>query len=132
VHACGHDRASMCAHRVSRSSTASPCHVSTGIFPASPPMAAAQEGILLLVHGEVTDPAVDFFDREKVFIERHLKPLLQQLPDLKVTLYPDPDPSPSRNPNPTRVWPLRLPAPMAVQASRDRTKLERLSGRQRR
>ena len=48
------------------------------------PVMDLQEGILLLVHGEVTDPAVDFFDREKVFIERHLKPLLQQLPDLKV------------------------------------------------
>ena len=47
-------------------------------------MAPAQEGILLLVHGEVTDPAIDFFDREKVFIERHLKPLLQKLPELKV------------------------------------------------
>ena len=50
------------------------------------PMPAAQEGILLLVHGEVTDPDVDFFDREKVFIERHLKPLLQQLPELKARL----------------------------------------------
>ena len=58
----------------------------TGFFPKFDALAAAQEGILLLVHGEVTDPTVDFFDREKVFIERHLKPLLQQLPDLKVTL----------------------------------------------
>ncbi len=36
------------------------------------------------MHGEVTDPAVDFFDREKVFIERHLRPLVEALPDLKV------------------------------------------------
>lgn len=35
-----------------------------------------QAGLLLLVHGEVTDPDVDFFDREKVFIETKLKPLL--------------------------------------------------------
>ena len=34
--------------------------------------AAEREGIVLLVHGEVTDPAVDVFDREAVFIERHL------------------------------------------------------------
>ncbi|KAK9813603.1 hypothetical protein WJX73_010198 [Symbiochloris irregularis] len=40
----------------------------------------------LLIHGEVTDPAIDFFDREKVFIETRLKPLLRQLPDLKVVL----------------------------------------------
>ena len=45
-----------------------------------------QEGLLLLVHGEVTDPAVDFFDREKVFIETKLKPLLERLPELRVVL----------------------------------------------
>ncbi|MEN9539921.1 MAG: dihydroorotase [Cyanobacteriota bacterium] len=33
-------------------------------------------GMPLLIHGEVTDPAVDIFDREAVFIERHLQPLL--------------------------------------------------------
>lgn len=47
---------------------------------------AVQEGLLLLVHGEVTDPAVDFFDREKVFIETKLKPLLERLPELRVVL----------------------------------------------
>lgn len=41
-------------------------------------------GMPLLVHGEVTDPAVDIFDREKVFIERVLKPTLDDLPGLKV------------------------------------------------
>lgn len=41
-------------------------------------------GMPLLVHGEVTDPAVDIFDREKVFIDRVLKPTLDDLPDLKV------------------------------------------------
>jgi dihydroorotase len=40
----------------------------------------------LLVHGEVTDPGVDVFDREAVFIERILAPLLQRLPRLKVVL----------------------------------------------
>ena len=32
------------------------------------------------MHGEVTDSDVDFFDREAVFIERHLKPLLDEVP----------------------------------------------------
>ena len=41
-------------------------------------------GMPLLVHGEVTDPAVDIFDREAVFIERVLQPLLQDLPKLRV------------------------------------------------
>ena len=43
-------------------------------------------GMPLLIHGEVTDPAVDIFDREAVFIERHLTPLLQRFPGLKVVL----------------------------------------------
>jgi dihydroorotase len=38
----------------------------------------------LLVHGEVTDPQVDVFDREAVFIERVLAPLLREMPALKV------------------------------------------------
>jgi dihydroorotase len=38
----------------------------------------------LLVHGEVTDPAVDVFDREAVFIDRILRPLLHDMPDLRV------------------------------------------------
>jgi dihydroorotase len=41
-------------------------------------------GMALCVHGEVTDPAVDVFDREAVFIERVLAPLLRELPGLKV------------------------------------------------
>ena len=41
-------------------------------------------GMPLLVHGEVTDPAVDVFDREAVFIERVLQPLLRDLPELRV------------------------------------------------
>lgn len=43
-------------------------------------------GMPLLVHGEVTDTDVDVFDREAVFIERHLKPLLDRIPDLRVVL----------------------------------------------
>ncbi len=41
-------------------------------------------GMVFCVHGEVTDPAVDVFDREAVFIERVLTPLLRDLPGLKV------------------------------------------------
>lgn len=40
----------------------------------------------LLVHGEVTNPEVDIFDREEVFIERELIPLLADFPALRVTL----------------------------------------------
>ncbi|MRR49573.1 MAG: dihydroorotase [Rhodocyclaceae bacterium] len=43
-------------------------------------------GMPLLVHGEVTDPAVDIFDREAVFIEIVLQPLLKDFPGLKVVL----------------------------------------------
>lgn len=46
---------------------------------------AMQEvGMPLLTHGEVTDSDVDVFDREKVFIERHMQPLLKRMPALKV------------------------------------------------
>lgn len=41
-------------------------------------------GMPLLVHGEVTDPAIDVFDREKVFIERNMMPLLKRFPGLHV------------------------------------------------
>jgi dihydroorotase len=50
-----------------------------------PTLAAMQrEGLPLLVHGEVTDPEVDLFDREAVFIERVMQPLRQDFPELKV------------------------------------------------
>lgn len=41
-------------------------------------------GLVLLVHGEVTDPEIDIFDREKVFIDRVLAPLLRRHEGLKV------------------------------------------------
>ena len=43
-------------------------------------------GLPLLVHGEVTDPAIDLFDREKVFIDTVLAPLTQRFPQLKVVM----------------------------------------------
>lgn len=43
-------------------------------------------GLPLLIHGEVTDPHVDIFDRERYFIEQILQPLLVRFPALKVVL----------------------------------------------
>ena len=48
--------------------------------------AMQREGIPLLVHGEVTDPDVDVFDREAVFIDRVLAPLRRDLPALKIVM----------------------------------------------
>lgn len=48
--------------------------------------AMQEAGLPLLLHGEVTDPDVDLFDREAVFIERVLAPLLQRQPQLRVVL----------------------------------------------
>jgi dihydroorotase len=46
--------------------------------------AMQREGLLLLVHGEVTDAEIDIFDREAVFIDRVMRPLRQDFPELKV------------------------------------------------
>ncbi|MCA0256383.1 MAG: dihydroorotase [Proteobacteria bacterium] len=46
----------------------------------------AKIGLPLCVHGEVTTPEVDIFDREAVFIETVLDPLRKRLPELKVTM----------------------------------------------
>ena len=46
--------------------------------------AMQKAGLPLLVHAEVTDGDVDVFDREKVFIDRHMKPLIAKYPNLKV------------------------------------------------
>lgn len=50
-----------------------------------PALEAMQEhGLPLLIHGEVTDTEIDIFDRERVFIERHLIPLTQRFPALRI------------------------------------------------
>lgn len=54
------------------------------VYPALEAM--AETGLPLLVHGEVTDPEVDIFDRELRFIEDRLAPLLQRFPGLRVVL----------------------------------------------
>ena len=69
-----------------------PAHATTGsahgvtnitkIMPALEHM--ARIGMPLLIHGEVTDPHVDIFDREAVFIERTLSKLVRDLPELKI------------------------------------------------
>ena len=43
-------------------------------------------GMPLLIHGEVTDPNIDIFDREKVFIDQKLDFICKKLPELKITL----------------------------------------------
>lgn len=54
------------------------------IYPALEAM--AESGLLLLIHGEVTDADVDIFDREQRFLETTLAPLIQRLPELKIVL----------------------------------------------
>ena len=46
--------------------------------------AMQKAGMLLLVHGEVTSPEIDLFDREAVFIDQQLIPLRRDFPDLKI------------------------------------------------
>ncbi|CAG9460894.1 unnamed protein product [Pedinophyceae sp. YPF-701] len=45
-----------------------------------------EAGLVLCVHGEVVDPVIDMFDREGVFIDTVLKPLLDRVPDLRVVM----------------------------------------------
>lgn len=71
-----------------------PAHATTGsAFGVTDPLACTavfeamqRLGMPLLIHGEVTDPAIDIFDREAVFIERILTPLLANFPELRVVL----------------------------------------------
>jgi dihydroorotase len=67
--------------------TTNSAHGVTNIAALAPVLEAMQRvGLPLLVHGEVTDRAVDIFDREAVFIERTLAPLIRDFPGLKVVL----------------------------------------------
>ena len=54
------------------------------IYPALERMQAI--GMVLCIHGEVTDPDIDIFDREAVFIDRVLVPLTRDFPELKIVL----------------------------------------------
>lgn len=53
-----------------------------GLYPVFETM--SDVGMLLLIHGEVTDSHVDIFDREKCFIDQHLAPIHARFPDLKI------------------------------------------------
>jgi dihydroorotase len=67
--------------------TTNSAHGVTNIAAIRPVLERMQAiGMPLLVHGEVTDPDIDVFDREAVFIERVLTPLLRDLPSLRVVL----------------------------------------------
>ncbi|MEW9798565.1 dihydroorotase [Alteromonas sp. CYL-A6] len=57
----------------------------SGIESLYPVFEAMQEaGMLLLIHGEVTDNHIDIFDREKVFIDTHMEPIADTFSDLKM------------------------------------------------
>ncbi|HEY1328938.1 MAG TPA: dihydroorotase [Casimicrobiaceae bacterium] len=59
----------------------------TRIDRAYPALAAMErQGVVLAVHGEVTDPGVDMFDRERVFVERHLSRLVRDFPSLRIVV----------------------------------------------
>ena len=59
----------------------------TALDRAYPALAAMQEhDVVLSLHGEVTDPDVDVFDRERVFVERHLARIVRDFPALRVVV----------------------------------------------
>jgi dihydroorotase len=67
--------------------TTNSAHGVTDLAALEPVFAKMQEiGMPLLLHGEVTDPAVDIFDREAVYIERVLISLIEEFPTLKVIM----------------------------------------------
>jgi dihydroorotase len=67
--------------------TTNSAHGVTSIDRAMPVLERMAEiGMPLLVHGEATDPEIDVFDREAVFIERTLDPLRGRLPELRIVL----------------------------------------------
>jgi len=59
----------------------------TALAHAYPALAAMErEGLVLAIHGEVTDPDVDVFDRERVFVERELAAIVRDFPALRIVL----------------------------------------------
>ncbi|WP_392559472.1 dihydroorotase [Orbus mooreae] len=67
--------------------TTNSAHGVSSIQSVLPVLEAMQkQGVPLLIHGEVTDPAIDVFDREARFIDTILLPLMKALPELKVVL----------------------------------------------
>jgi dihydroorotase len=67
--------------------TTNSAHGVTGLDRVQPVLERmAGIGMPLLIHGEVTDPQIDVFDREAVFIDRVLDPLRRRLPELRIVL----------------------------------------------
>ena len=67
--------------------TTNSSHGVTDVARLAPVFAAMERaGMVLCVHGEVTDPAVDIFDREAVFLDRVLAPLIARFPGLRIVL----------------------------------------------
>jgi len=59
----------------------------TALARAYPALAAMErEGLVLAIHGEVTDADVDVFDRERVFVERELSKIVRDFPGLRIVL----------------------------------------------
>jgi dihydroorotase len=59
----------------------------TALANVYPALAAMEkDGVVLSLHGEVTDPDVDIFDREQTFIERHLAQIVRDFPELRIVL----------------------------------------------
>lgn len=83
-------RASGYVHGVKLYPAGATTHASAGVSDIGrthPVLAAMEElGLPLLVHAESTDPDVDVFDREAVFIERCLQPLTARFPQLRIVL----------------------------------------------
>ncbi|WP_203309301.1 MULTISPECIES: dihydroorotase [Sphingomonas] len=67
--------------------TTNSAHGVTDVLALGPVLETMQRiGMPLLIHGEVTDPAIDIFDREAVFLERVLTPLIRAYPALKIVM----------------------------------------------
>ena len=59
----------------------------TSLVRAYPALAAMErEGVVLSIHGEVTDPGVDVFDRERLFVDRDLAAIVRDFPALRIVL----------------------------------------------
>ena len=82
----GHSEGVFTACKLSpANATTNSSHGVTDVKNIYPVLEAMQKaGMPLLVHGEVTDSEIDIFDREAVFIETIMKPLLRDMPELKV------------------------------------------------
>jgi dihydroorotase len=88
--AIGEARASGIVHAVKYYPAGATTHSDAGVSAlgnAYPALAAMEKhDVVLSLHGEVTDPDVDVFDRERVFVERHLTRIVRDFPGLRIVL----------------------------------------------